>query len=432
MNIYLFIYLILFAITIYVLNVKQKKVVYLKIGWFFSLLTFAYYGFPILYIELFPKLAVSTLNRTFSSDFTKDLSAVMLIGQLGFLLSELFIKDLKIKTDFLKRTHPLNQTFLLILVALLFLSFFYKWSSVGGFMSIIQMKRFEYMNEAADSSNVLGRFDILFYIITSCILYGYFKIPNYFRKNKLVVSLYGLFLVMTLMMATRLLLLTAIVGIFSLLYIHKKSFILKNRFKISAISLVLILFFAAFKTIYPQLLSFYSGGNFSINFDEVSFLPGELFTSVLSHHSIENGVAINDINYLKKITPNRILTLFGYEPVQSFTQMIAEYSFYSSGRSVFTVPYLTDLYFSSNQFLLLFLITNIIVYVSFVRFQKILVRKNSLYLILLYVLIYYTFRAEASVWFGRLYLSFILMFLVIKVNDFLYGINKKHFYKSVN
>lgn len=416
MNIFLFSYIILFAITLIVLYRRQKKASYLKVGWFFNLLTFSYYGFPILFIVFFPELAQKAISRNFSTAFINKISIILLICQAGFLISELFVKLQTTLISSSKEYKLLNSYFILVLLIITYISFFYKWSSVGGFSNIIGLYRFEYMNEAAEASNLWARYDLFFYIVTSILIYNIVVSKEFIKKNKLLIVLYGIFVLLTLLMGNRLLLLTFFIGLFSGLFLFHKGYLQKNKKKIVLLSLFFILAFSAFKSIYTQIPAFLLTGNhIDIDKNDISYIPSELFTGLLSHHSIENGVLVDEFSYFKRLVPNRVLRFFDYDGATPFTQLIASESHYTSGRAVYTVPYLTDLYFSTNKSLFVFFIMNILIYSFFSFMQFKIANRNIIFLILFYVLMYYVFRAETSVWFGRFYLSFFLMYLVLKL-----------------
>lgn len=413
MNLYLFIYLVLLVITLSILYRKQKATPYLKVGWFFNLLTFAYYGFPIIYIIYWPQFSYSLSNRNFSDSFVISISSILLVCQLGFLLAELFVKNGTTNIFFSKKLYPIKSSYIFVLLLLTYIMFFYRWSSVGGFLTVISQSRVEYMNDASEASGIFSRYDILFYVVTAFIVNNISTSSGYIKKNKLIMSFYALFVILSILMGTRLLLLTTVLGFFAGFFFSHKEYLKKHRKKIILGSLLLMFGFSAFTTVRTYLTEYFSSGNFTMNNEDISLVPAELFTGVLSHHSIENGVKVEGFTFLQRLIPDQINSSLGLESITPYTQQIAMQSMYSSGRAVFTVPYLTDLYFSVNQNLMYFLLLNIFIYLTFNFIQVKLVNKNIIYLFLFYILMYYVLRVESPVWFGRFYLSFILLFIVL-------------------
>lgn len=416
MNLPFFLYILFLIATLFVLYKKQRKTPYLKIGWFFNLLTFAYYGLPILVIIFYADFQHELIeNRNFSNNFLIKMSTILAVCQVGFLIAELFIKE-KSFAKFSKNNYsPIKSRFIYILLLLTYISFFIRWSDVGGFFTIISQARYTYMNEVSSSVGLKGRYDILFYIVTSIVVYNIIIDRKYIVENKILLLSYGFFIILTILMGTRLLFLCFLIALFSGIFLFNIEFIKRHKKSIFLLTFILILSFSAFKSIYPYIGAYVTNKNINIDEIEISFIPTELLTGLLSHHSIEHGLTINEVSFFERIIPNKLLSMFGFDVATPFTQRIALESFYTSGRAVYTVPYLSAVYFSANKNLFIFSIFNIILYLLFNLIQKKLASKNLLYLILLYVLVYYVMRAEISVWFGRFYLSFFLLFLTIKL-----------------
>lgn len=414
MNLYLFIYLVLLFLSLILLINKQKSIPFLKVGWFFHLLIFAYYGFPLLYVIYFPNYS-NVINRDFSDFFIIEISSQLMVLQISFLAGEFFIRD-KYFSYFKKNKNKLIRTPVIVfLIVFIYILFFYRWSSMGGFLSVIGQSRIDYMTETASQSGLLARYDILFYIITALLINNILIKSSYIKENKILFTFYICFIFFNILMGMRLLLLVALISTFAVYFMFYRRFLIKNKIKILITSIVFILALSSFATIRQNLKEYFAGENFRLDQDQISLVPSELFTGLLSHHSIENGVKVNEFTYFRRLLPNSLNKMLGNEGYQTYTQDIAKYSRYSSGRAVYTVPLLTDLYFSVNRIGIAFFLIGFILYYCFNKFQYLLLKRDLVYLILFYILIYYVFRAETPVWFGRLYLSFFLLYLVMRI-----------------
>lgn len=414
MSFYLIIYFLLLGITLVILFKKQKITPYLRIGWFFNLLTFAYYGFPLFYVIFWANKSVELLNRRYSVDFLEDLSLILLVCQVSFFLGEIFGFKRVYPSIESKEQYLIKAKYIYILLGLTYVMFFYRWMSVGGFLNIITQTRVEYMNDVGESSNLLSRYDIVFYIVTALIINNICIGRDYLKKNKVLTLLYLLFLILTVFMGTRLILFTVIICLFSGMFLFKRAVLYRNRTRILVGCVLLLFAFSAFATVRTELTSYFSGGK--VRFEKsVSLVPTELFTGLLSHHSIENGVAVDKITFLQRMLPNTISSMMGTSKTIPFTQEIADQSLFTSGRAVYTVPYLTDIYFSVNKSLFVLWLTSLIIYLSFSYLQFKLYKYNILYLLLLYVLVYYILRVESPVWFGRFYTSYILLYVILLI-----------------
>src|SRR5690606_20066700 len=141
-------------------------------------------------------------------------------------------------------------------------------------------------------------------------------------------------------------------------FLFHRSYLNRNSKKILMVCCIFVLLFSSFGAMRFKLTEYFSYVRVAVSAEEISLVPTELFTGLLSHHSIEHGVHVEGISFLQRIIPNTISTKLGLGKTIPYTQQIALESFYTSGRSVYTVPYLSDLYFSVGQNFFYFFIFN--------------------------------------------------------------------------
>jgi len=398
---------------------------YIHVGWFFNILTFTYYAFPLIYIIYWPENSFKLLGRRFNDDFIKDVSLLLLVCQLSFIVAEAFVKREGQIKIYARKYYQIKPIYIYILLFCTYLMFFNRWSSVGGFLKVIAQNRGEYMNDAAESSGLFSRYDILFYVVTTLLIYNVCIAKDFVKKNIFLIILYILFLVLPIIMGTRLILLTTVISLFAGLFFTKRDYLERNKLRILITGILLLFGFSIFSTVRNQLTEYFAYGKFDLKTEDIVLMPSELFTGVLSHHSIESGVNNNGFTYFKRLTPNSIVTNLGLEPTIPYSQQIANESIYSSGVAVYTIPFLTDLYFGADKNLVYFLLLSIFLYLVFTKVQKRIYKKNVIYLFLFYTLIYYVLRVESSVWFGRFYLSYgVLVMLFIILGKKIYKVDK--------
>jgi hypothetical protein len=415
MNIYFSLYLLVLILTLTLLQSRQKNISHLKSGWFFSTLTFAYYGFPIICMTYWPLQSHLELKRHIPNSFIIDISTILLICQIGFLIGELLSPSDRIFKKNRRPTYIVKSKYIFGLLILTYTSFFLKWIDVGGFSTIVTQSRFEYMNDVSENTGILNRYDILFYVVTAILTYNVTHSVRYIHLNRALIGFYSLFLLLSIMMGTRLILLAAIIGFFSMLFLKNKKLISNHKAKVIVCIFTLVIAFSAFKSLREDLGAYFRTGSISENRADISLIPSELFTGILSHHSIEYGVKVNEYTFTQRLIPQKLKQWIGLDKTTPYSQQIALYSHYSSGRAVYTIPYVTDLYFSLNRDLIVLFFTNIIIYIFFSTIPIILKQRNPIYLALFYILIYYVLRAETPVWLGRYYLSFGAAFIIINV-----------------
>ncbi|MCJ8498594.1 hypothetical protein MVI27_10015 [Chryseobacterium salipaludis] len=275
------------------------------------------------------------------------------------------------------------------------------------------MARAEYINEVAAESSLLSRYDIIITILSVLLAYNIAVDKTYLRNNNALIFFYFIFLLLTLLMGTRLNLVNYLLGFFGTFFILNKNFLLKNRGKLTVAASAIILFLTIYQTVRGDIANYFATDSFSISRENITLVPTEFFTGILSESHLS---VIPDINnehsYFTRLLPKSIKNFLQLENYDTYAVEIASKSRFSSGNVVYTVPYATDVFHGSADDLFLFLITSTIIYITFSYIAHAFSKTNLMCLVLLYFIIYNVFRAEGPIWFSKFYLNYFLLYLI--------------------
>ena len=348
-------YIIIFTITLFILYKNQLISGLIRPGWFFSIVTFFYYGFPLIYLKFDPDYTLITFNRVINTEFLDYICIILLIGQVAFLFSEILV------TKFLRHKQPIiklkdiNNTIIYIFLGLSYFLFFYRWNLVGGYINILGMNRVDYINAVA-GLNSYSRYDLTLNIATLFLTIKITLHNNFIRKNKVLIGAYLLLLLLILLMGTRLLILNYIIGFFCILYTLNKKFIIQRKKSLFFSLLTILFFLITYQSIRNDIQQHFTSGKFNITTEKISIIPNEFFTGILSEHSLKMGNKPNDqISYFQRLIPTSVKSLIGIKQYDRYVEEIANYSVYSSGRLVYTIPFIFDVYHGAGNNILLFI-----------------------------------------------------------------------------
>ena len=385
-------------------------------GWFFSVICFLYYGFPILTISFYKDYYEKRFSRVFTENFLDDVAIVLLICQIAFFVAEFFCSKMMIRKVNYK-IEPINSKVIYLIIGISILLFFKRWNTVGGFFYVLGANRTEVINEAA-SSGVFSRYDVFLNIVTVYLSINFALAKGYLSQNKLLVTIYSGFLLLIIAMGTRLLFLNYLIGSLCVVYFLNNEIIIKNRKKVSVYIIIIITSLILFQTIRNDIQNYFANNNFSINKEELTIIPLEFYTGILSEHSLSRGM-INDYDftYFIRLVPESIKSILGLQSYDTYAVDIANYSSYSSGSVVYTIPFVMDVYHGVGNDLILTFVTVFVIYFLFNIYFSILSRQkyHIIYVLLLYFLLYNVLRVEGPIWFSKIYLSVIFMFIFEKM-----------------
>ncbi len=420
-SVYLVLYILFLVITLLLLWKNQRHTDYIRLGWFFTILTFFYYGFPIIYLNINPDYSIKVLNRFFDDEFLEYCTIVLLVCQCSFFFGELLTSNIhRQKTCSIIK--PISNKLITVLLILVYVLFFMRWNAVGGFSTIIELNRNEYINEAAASS-IFSRYDIILNIVSLFLAINVSIVKEYIRNNKILFFSYFLFLILTLLMGTRLLMVNYTIGFLCVIFFLNRN-ILLNRLKTIFLSVfILAILLTLYQTVRLDVVDYFASGTFNIDENKISLVPAEFFTGLLSEHSIKRGMNFQtEFTYFFRMIPSSILEIMGVNDYKNYAVEIADKSRFTSGRVVYTIPYTFDVYHGVGNNLFLLFIVSTMLYLIFYHFINYFSKTNIFIFLSTYFLIYNVFRAENSIWFSKIYLT---IFFILLLN-FLFKLNKKH------
>lgn len=254
-----------------------------------------------------------------------------------------------------KKLNIVVVVLMLITIYLLWLRYF----SVAGIQGfLLYSTRRDFFHDVENNSFGIFRHNYFFYIALSFFYLSiWLKIKSKLKvvdaSFKIIILLILIYSSLLLFVGNRLILVSAVIGLFSINYIWDKNlFKIKRRSKriLTVLGLVLIVSFSYFGEIRNELRSSLFNENRSLSLSQslsfVHIIPSEFNSLYLGHSSlsyIENESL--EHNVFVSLFPNTLLKFWGYEKTM-LSQKVVDKSVYSSGKAVYTFPLVAEGKFS--------------------------------------------------------------------------------------